>query len=86
VDDMTGRWTELERARLEHLLACSFVGSPDTVRQGLARFLQRTRADELMVTAQIYDHAARLRSFELAAQVRDALAAGAPAPRAPGAV
>ncbi|WNG13739.1 LLM class flavin-dependent oxidoreductase [Cystobacter fuscus] len=86
VDGMEGRWSELERARLEHALACSFIGSPATVRQGLERFLQRTRADELMVTAQIYDHAARLRSFELTAQVRDALAASAPAPQAPAAV
>ncbi|EPX59685.1 luciferase family protein [Cystobacter fuscus DSM 2262] len=86
VDDMDARWTELERARVEHSLACSFVGSPATVRQGLERFLQRTRADELMVTAQIHDHAARLHSFELAAQVRDALAASAPAAQPPAPV
>ena len=86
VDGMEGRWTELERARLEHSLACSFIGSPATVRQGLERFLQRTGADELMVTAQIHDHAARLRSFELTAQVRDALAASTPAAQAPAAV
>ncbi|HEX8537891.1 MAG TPA: LLM class flavin-dependent oxidoreductase, partial [Cystobacter sp.] len=86
LDGMEGRWTELERARLEHALACSFVGTPATVRQGLERFIQRTGADELMVTAQIHDHAARLRSFELAAQVRDALAASTPALQPPAAV
>jgi luciferase family oxidoreductase group 1 len=81
VDSMDGRWTELERGRMEHMLACSFIGSPASVRRGLERFLQRTGADELMVAAQIHDHAARLRSFELVAEVRDAIAASGPAPR-----
>lgn len=62
-----------ERAMLEHLLSCSAVGSPATVRSGLTRFLDRTGADELMVVAQIYDHAARLRSFEIAAEAHAAL-------------
>ena len=47
------------------MLACSFVGSPDTVqRQELAAFIERTQADELMVAAAIHDHGARLRSYE----------------------
>ena len=46
------------------------VGSRETVREGLREFIERTGADELMITAQIYDHAARLRSFEIAAQLR----------------
>ena len=56
------------RAMLDHALACSIVGSPETVRAGLAAFAARTGADELMVTAQIYDHRARLRSFEILAE------------------
>jgi len=83
VDSMEGRWTELDRARLEHMMSCSFVGAPDTVRQGLEGFLRRTGADELMVTAQIYDHAARLRSFEIVAGLRDSL--GATPETSPGA-
>ena len=55
------------RAMLDNALACSFVGGPDTVRRGLAEFVARTRPDELMVTAQIHDHAARRRSFEILA-------------------
>jgi alkanesulfonate monooxygenase SsuD/methylene tetrahydromethanopterin reductase-like flavin-dependent oxidoreductase (luciferase family) len=51
------------------MLACSFVGSPDTVRRGLDRFTEQTRADELMVASAIYDHAARLRSYELLAEL-----------------
>ncbi|QRK06426.1 LLM class flavin-dependent oxidoreductase [Archangium violaceum] len=74
VDSMEGRWSELEKAGVEHALSWSVIGSPETVRQGLAAILERTGADEIMVTAQIYDHAARLRSFEIAAQARDALA------------
>jgi luciferase family oxidoreductase group 1 len=44
----------------------SFVGSPDTVRDQMAAFVERTRADELIVVSHIFDHAARLRSYELA--------------------
>jgi luciferase family oxidoreductase group 1 len=47
----------------------SFVGAPDTVAEGMARFIERTRADELIVVSHIYDHAARLRSYELTAAV-----------------
>ncbi|WP_437309205.1 LLM class flavin-dependent oxidoreductase [Sorangium sp. So ce388] len=66
----------MERAGLEQALSCSAVGSPETVRRGLEAFIERTRADELMVTSQIFDHAARVRSFEITAQVRDELARG----------
>ena len=52
------------------------VGSPATVRHGLSEFVQRTGADELIVTSMIYDHAARLRSYELLAQCAAAPAAG----------
>ncbi|WNG47334.1 LLM class flavin-dependent oxidoreductase [Archangium minus] len=74
VDSMEGRWSEMEKAGVEHALSWSVIGSPETVRRGLADILERTGADEVMVTAQIYDHAARLRSFEIAAQARDSLA------------
>ena len=58
----------MERAILDSALSCSFVGSPETVRREAQAFLARTRADELMVVCQMYDHAARLRSYELAAE------------------
>ncbi|MBB3899267.1 LLM class flavin-dependent oxidoreductase [Roseococcus suduntuyensis] len=61
------------RATLDHALACSVVGGPETVRHGIAEFVARTGADELMVTAQIHDHAARVRSFEILAEVHAAL-------------
>ncbi|GAA0583243.1 LLM class flavin-dependent oxidoreductase [Craurococcus roseus] len=65
------------RAMLDNALACSFVGGPDSVRRGLAEFVSRTRPDELMVTAQIHDHAARRRSFEILAGLHAEMAAAA---------
>jgi luciferase family oxidoreductase group 1 len=65
------------RAMLDNALACSVVGGPDTVRRGLAEFVARTGPDELMVTAQIFDHAARRRSFEILAGLHAELAAAA---------
>ena len=73
VDSMDGRWTPLEKANVAHAFREAVVGSPVTVRRGLEEFLRRTGVDELMVTAAIHDHTARLRSFELVAQVRDSL-------------
>ncbi len=69
--DFEARMNASERALLEHVLSCSVVGAPDTVRSGLAAFVARTGADELMVTGQIFDHQARLHSFEIAAQARE---------------
>lgn len=74
VDDPDGRLDELGGPMLRQSLSCSIVGSLDRVRDGLEAFVRRTGADELMVTAQIFDHAARVRSFEIAAQARDLLA------------
>jgi alkanesulfonate monooxygenase SsuD/methylene tetrahydromethanopterin reductase-like flavin-dependent oxidoreductase (luciferase family) len=55
---------------IAEMLACTVVGSPETVRRGLRAFAETTGADELMVTSQIFDHAARLRSYELVAEAR----------------
>jgi luciferase family oxidoreductase group 1 len=66
--------TPAEKAGVEHALKYSMIGSTETVRRGLEAFVERTQADELMITGQIYDHAARLRSFEIAAAIRNAMA------------
>jgi alkanesulfonate monooxygenase SsuD/methylene tetrahydromethanopterin reductase-like flavin-dependent oxidoreductase (luciferase family) len=50
------------------MLACSFVGSAATVSEGLKGFVAQTGADELIVASAIYDHAARLRSYEMLAE------------------
>jgi alkanesulfonate monooxygenase SsuD/methylene tetrahydromethanopterin reductase-like flavin-dependent oxidoreductase (luciferase family) len=64
------------RAILDQVLSCAAIGSPATVRAAIAEFVARTGADELMVTAQIHDHRARLRSFELAMAAVDELKPG----------
>ncbi len=61
-----------ERALLDSVLSCSAIGSPATVRAALEAFIARTGADELMITCQIFDHAQRLRSFEIAAEIQRA--------------
>lgn len=70
VESMEGLWTPLERATVEHALAYAVVGGRAAVREGIHDFLAHTGVDELMVTAQIYDHGARLRTFEIVADVR----------------
>ncbi len=72
-DDVDRFASPSEQAQLRQALACSFVGAPPTVAAGLQAFVNETRPDELVVSGHIYDHAARLRSFALAAQVRDQL-------------
>jgi luciferase family oxidoreductase group 1 len=72
VDEVERILDPLEQVMLDQALAVSFIGTADTVGQGLAALLEETAADELMVVSQIFDHAARLRSYELTAQARDA--------------
>jgi len=70
IDDIEAYWSPSEKMQASRMLACSVVGSPATVRAGLATFAERTGADELMVASAIYDHDARLRSYELLAGTR----------------
>ncbi len=77
VDGLDARLDPRARAMLEHALACSIVGAPGTVRRGLRELVARTGADELMVAAQVFDHGARLRSFEILAGVHAGMAAAA---------
>ena len=74
VDDMDALWSPSEKAGVGQSLSCSVVGTPDVIEHGLKALIADTAADELMTTGQIYDHTARLRSFEIAAEVRDRLA------------
>jgi luciferase family oxidoreductase group 1 len=73
INPAEGNWSEVEMAGVSHALRYSAVGSTDTVRRWLESFIQETHADEIMVTGQIYDAVARLRSFEIVAGVRDAI-------------
>ena len=73
IDDIESYWTPAEKAQASGMLACSFVGSPGTIRREMGEFLARTGADELMVAGAIHDHAARLRSYEILAEVAHAV-------------
>jgi len=61
--------SDVERTILDQTMACSVTGEPDAVRAGLAAFIEQTGADEIMVTSSMFDHTARLRSFEIVAEV-----------------
>ena len=58
-----------ERMMLESVLSCTAIGSPATVESQLRSFIARTRPDELMITSQVFDHAARLRAYEITAEI-----------------
>ncbi len=75
VDTMDGRWTMAEQAGVDRALAVSAVGSRETVRERLLSLIRTTEPDELMATALIYDHAARVHSFGILADIRENLAA-----------
>ena len=67
IDDIEGYWSPMEKAQATRMLARSVIGSPRTVRAGIDALAAETGADELIVVSDVYDHAARLRSFELIA-------------------
>ena len=69
VESMEGLWSAAEQAAVRQRTRYAAVGSRETVRQRLKEMLEETAADEIIATAQIYDHAARLRSFEIAAEL-----------------
>ena len=65
IDDIETFWTPFEKEKASAMLNRSFVGSGETVRAGLERFVEETGVDELIVASAIYDHGARLRSYEI---------------------
>lgn len=75
INSMDELWSEFEQAGVEQALRFSAVGPPGTVQRKLANIIEQTQADELIISAPIFDHEARKYSLTLTAQVRDALAA-----------
>jgi luciferase family oxidoreductase group 1 len=73
VETMDGRWTASEEAYVQGRIRGSIVGSPETIRRGLEALIAETGVNEILATAQIFDHAARLHSFEIVADIRKAL-------------
>ncbi|QND46009.1 LLM class flavin-dependent oxidoreductase (plasmid) [Rhizobium lusitanum] len=68
IDDIETYWSPSEKAQANRMLARSIIGSRDTVRTGIDALLAETRADELMIVSDVFEHSARIRSLELIAQ------------------
>jgi luciferase family oxidoreductase group 1 len=68
IDDIESYWSPMEKAQAQRMLARSIIGSRETVRAGIEALVAETGADELIVVSDVYDHRARLRSFELIAE------------------
>jgi luciferase family oxidoreductase group 1 len=73
LDDIDAFWTPQEKAGVEQALACAVLGDADGVCRGIGEFVERHRPDELLITANVFDHAARLRSYAIAAQAREGM-------------
>jgi luciferase family oxidoreductase group 1 len=68
IDNIDDYWTPAEKHHASHMLKYSIVGSAEIVRKGLEEFVDLTTADELMIATSIYDHAARIRSYQIVAE------------------
>jgi alkanesulfonate monooxygenase SsuD/methylene tetrahydromethanopterin reductase-like flavin-dependent oxidoreductase (luciferase family) len=77
-DRFAERLTPADLHLIQEMLAYTVVGAPETVRRGLEEIVARTGADELMLASQIYEHEARVRSYELTAEVFAPTAAPGP--------
>ena len=73
IDDIETYWSGAEKAQAMRMLARSIVGSPETVQAGMTSLVAETGADELMIVSDIYDHPARLHSYELIAKANAAV-------------
>ncbi|MHA4894727.1 LLM class flavin-dependent oxidoreductase [Pedobacter sp. PWIIR3] len=69
VDNMDDIWDVYEEAQANQMLACTFIGSKETLTQDLQSFIDQTQVDEVMATSHIFDHQARLHSYEIFSQV-----------------
>jgi luciferase family oxidoreductase group 1 len=70
IDDIETYWTPAEKAQASRMLTYAFVGARDRVRDGLRRFINLTKADEVMIASAIFDHDARLRSYEIVGELQ----------------
>jgi luciferase family oxidoreductase group 1 len=73
IDDIDAFCPPSERAGADYALSSSVVGAPETVERGLRRFIEAARPDELIITANLYSHDARLHSFEIVSRIREVL-------------
>jgi alkanesulfonate monooxygenase SsuD/methylene tetrahydromethanopterin reductase-like flavin-dependent oxidoreductase (luciferase family) len=80
LETMEGFWTPMEREMVESTMTYAIAGGPETVRRRMQAFVELTEVDELIVMGQTYDHAARLRSFEIVAESMLTKPEGRPSP------
>jgi luciferase family oxidoreductase group 1 len=73
IDDIESYWSQVEKAQASNMLRYAFVGSRESVRRGLQHCIDETAADEVMVASAIYDHGARVRSYEILGEVAASL-------------
>jgi luciferase family oxidoreductase group 1 len=71
IDDIEAYWTPAEKVPASLMLKCSFIGSPETVKVELQKFVQEMRVNELMMASAIYDQTARPKSYELLSGIMD---------------
>jgi alkanesulfonate monooxygenase SsuD/methylene tetrahydromethanopterin reductase-like flavin-dependent oxidoreductase (luciferase family) len=69
IDDIEEYWTPPEKHQASRMLEHSIVGSPETVRRELESFVASTNADEFMIVSGVYDQLARIRSYEIVAEI-----------------
>ena len=69
IDNIDDYWNPMEKAQASRMLKYSIVGSAETVQRGLDQLVRLTQADELMIVTSVYDHAARVRSYEIVADL-----------------
>jgi len=69
VDSMDEVWTDYEAEQVNQMLACTFVGSKATIKQDMEEFLKQTQVDEIMASAHIFDHAAKMKSYGIFSEV-----------------
>ncbi|QEL24803.1 LLM class flavin-dependent oxidoreductase [Bosea sp. F3-2] len=74
IDDIEQYWSPAEKAHVSQMLRYAFIGSPETLKRSLGAFIRETGADEIMITAPIFEHEKRKRSFELVAGIAEELA------------
>ena len=69
VDSMDGLWDASEKYAVQQMLRHTYIGSPETLKEELQAFVDETQVDEIIVASNIYDHTARLRSYEILAEI-----------------
>lgn len=69
IDDIESYWSPMEKSQAMRMLACTIIGSKETVKRELDNFIKKTQADELIVVSDVYEESARFESLEIIAEI-----------------